>query len=183
MFKPGKIIKKFKSKTGKQVIIRYPKWEDLDELLSFINELSSEDTFITYFGQKITKDEEIEYLANSIKKMEKNQRIHLCAFIGDKLVGNCAVTRKSQRSKHVGEVDISVRKEHRNEGLGAKLLKSLVDESKKLGLKILYLGVFENNPRARHLYEKLGFKECGKIPEMYFFKGKYIAQVLMYLKI
>lgn len=46
MFTTGKIIKKFKTKKGKEIVIRYLKWEDLDELTRYVNDLSKEDTFV-----------------------------------------------------------------------------------------------------------------------------------------
>ena len=55
MFMPGQIVKKFFSKKGKEMIIRYPKWEDLEEFTLYINKLSYEDTFITFSGEEIKK--------------------------------------------------------------------------------------------------------------------------------
>ena len=40
------------------MVIRYPKWEDLEELTRYINKLSSEDTFVTFSGEEIKKEEE-----------------------------------------------------------------------------------------------------------------------------
>jgi len=51
MFIPGLIVKKFISKKGKEIIIRYPKWEDLEELTRYANKLSKEDTFVTFSGE------------------------------------------------------------------------------------------------------------------------------------
>lgn len=46
-------------------------------------------------------------------------------------------------------------------------------------LKILTLEVYSTNKRAIHVYEKLGFKETGRIPKGLFRNGKYIDQVVM----
>lgn len=69
-FIPGKIVKKIRLKNDKEAVIRYPKWEDLEGLTSYINELSAEDTFITYSGEKISKEKEADFLASRFKEME-----------------------------------------------------------------------------------------------------------------
>jgi ribosomal protein S18 acetylase RimI-like enzyme len=55
-------------------------------------------------------------------------------------------------------VDIGLMPEHRGTGLGGLLLKWIVEESRKRDLERVTLHVALTNPRARKLYEKLGFK-------------------------
>ena len=183
MFIPGKIVKQFKTKKGNEVIIRYPKWEDLEQLTEFINNLSQEDTFVLYSGEIVTKDQEMEYLIQFFKGLEKGNRIQLCAFMNDRLVANSTLVRKRLRAKHMGSIAISVAKGYREEGIGSELLKALTDESRKLSLKILSIDLLANNERAQHVYQKIGFKECGRFPKMYFYKGQYVDQILMFLEI
>ncbi len=94
MFKQGKIIKTFKTKKGKEIIIRYLKWEDLDELTRYINKISSEDTFITFSGEKISKEEEGKTLANWFLVMEKGDMVVLGCFFDERLVALANVDRK-----------------------------------------------------------------------------------------
>lgn len=183
MFIPGKAIQQFKTEKGKEVVIRYPKWEDLEPLLGFINNLSAEDTFILRGGEQVTKNEEMEYLAQSFKDCEKGKRIHLVATLEGKMVVNAAVIKEAFRRKHVGRVAISVSEGYREEGIGTQVLKTLISESKKLGLKMLALTVFANNERAKHVYQKVGFTPCGTFPKMFLFKGEYVDQITMYLEL
>ena len=39
--------------------------------------------------------------------------------------------------------------------------------------------MFSNNERARHVYEKVGFKETGRIPKGLYRNGKFIDDVIM----
>lgn len=183
MFTPGKVIKTFKTKKGNKITIRYPKWEDLNGLLDFINSLSSEDTFILYSGEQINKEQEMEYLAQSFKEMERGNRVHLLATVDDKLVANSTVTRQSLRARHVGSIAISVAQGFREEGIGTELLRALFEESKKIGLKILEIDLLAVNDRAHHVYKKVGFTQCGRFPKRYFYKGQYVDQIIMYLKL
>lgn len=179
--KPGKIINTFKSKTGRDVIVRYPKWEDLDDMLAFANELSKEDTFVLLSGETITRDEEIAYLAESFAKMEQEEAIQLIATVNGTFAANCAIQRLKRRKRDVGEINISVAQTFRDEGIGRDLLLALIEEGKKAGLRLLTLHCFETNDRALHVYEKLGFKCSGTVPGVYAYKGSHIGEVTLYL--
>jgi ribosomal protein S18 acetylase RimI-like enzyme len=61
-------------------------------------------------------------------------------------------------------VDIALLAEHRNLGIGARLLRELIEQSEKTGIPIR-LQVMKTNP-AQHLYERLGFVKTGE-DEMY----------------
>lgn len=177
---PGKIIKTFKSKKGREVVIRYPKWEDLEEVLKFANNLAFEDTFVELQGP-ISKDEEIKWLADTIARMEQGKRVHLVASVNGQYAGNCEIRVGEKRRRHVGEIGISVAKEYRQEGIGTELLRSLIEEGKKLGLKLLLLYCFETNARAIHVYETLGFKRAGLVPGVFAYKDDFVGEVTMYL--
>jgi RimJ/RimL family protein N-acetyltransferase len=48
--------------------------------------------------------------------------------------------------------------EYHNVGLGRALLTALIRGARELGLKQVRLGVFDDNPRAIHVYESVGFR-------------------------
>ncbi|HZK06733.1 MAG TPA: GNAT family N-acetyltransferase [Bacteroidales bacterium] len=58
---------------------------------------------------------------------------------------------------------IGVSLSHRGKGIGANLLQFLIDEYVSKKRKNLGLLVDEENPKAKKLYLKLGFKSVGKI--------------------
>lgn len=39
------------------------------------------------------------------------------------------------------------------------MMKTLIEQGRAMGLKVLTLSAFENNKRAIHVYEKVGFKK------------------------
>jgi putative acetyltransferase len=59
------------------------------------------------------------------------------------------------------------------------MMRTLVKESRKAGLKTIQLEVFANNPRAIHVYERTGFKEAGRIPKKMLRNGKFIDSIVM----
>jgi ribosomal protein S18 acetylase RimI-like enzyme len=53
--------------------------------------------------------------------------------------------------------DLVVAEKARGRGVGAFAIASLAAELRAIGVRRLDLGVHDNNPRARHFYERLGF--------------------------
>ena len=56
-------------------------------------------------------------------------------------------------------MNIVVKKDFRNQGIGSLLLKELINLSKSLNIKNLFLEVNEKNTPAISLYNKFGFKK------------------------
>lgn len=56
-------------------------------------------------------------------------------------------------------MNIVVKKDFRNQGVGSLLLKELINLSKSLNIKNLFLEVNEKNTPAISLYNKFGFKK------------------------
>lgn len=173
----------FLTKKDRQVTIRLPKKDDLDELLRYINELVDEDTTIM-MNEKVSKKEEKEYLEGVLKAIRNKEGFSLLAFYKGKLVANVSVERRKYRQSHLGSLGISVRKDFRDEGLGTELIRQAIVLSKDfLKLKLLVLNVFAVNKKAIYLYERMGFKKCGKWPKGVLYQGKYIDDTLMYLNL
>lgn len=60
------------------------------------------------------------------------------------------------------EVVLAVRPDARGQGLGTRLLESLIKAAKKQGHPKISLAVEHTNSGARRLYERLGFTEVGR---------------------
>lgn len=187
-FHPGEIIYQGRSKRGKKIVIRYPRWEDIDELTAYINKLSAEDTFILFSGEKIKKEEECKALAKWFVDMELQDAVWLLVESNKKIIGIANVNRNKdnrKRSLHVGLLGISIKKEFRGEGIGKILLQTIINEAKnKLpNLKLIFLEVFEKNYLALNLYQKLGFEKCGQVPDFILYHNQYIDAIYMVLKL
>jgi RimJ/RimL family protein N-acetyltransferase len=183
---PGRFVKTFRSKHGEEIIIRYPMWEDLDELIRFINKISKEDTYITFSGEAVSRDEEIAYLNNCFRNMKHGNSVHLYATCGAQVIGTCSVERvflHRQRAMHVGTFGITLEKEFRGKGIGQTMAETVIEEAKNRlrGIEMLTLDVYSENEKAIKMYEKLGFKKAGVIPNGLKYKNRYLDEVKMYL--
>ncbi len=64
-------------------------------------------------------------------------------------------------------VNVAVREEFRNRGIGGALLCRLIEEGRARGVDHFTLEVRKSNRAALHLYEKLGFSPAGIRPGFY----------------
>lgn len=156
---------------------------DAHALLRFANNLIAEDTFLMLSGKRLTLVAEKKYVADSVIRMKKNEKIHIVAETNGVIVGSAEIRRGEKRKYHLGEIGISILKSHRGKGIGKTLMELLIAEGKRMGLRILVLHCFENNTAALALYQKFGFTECGLLPEAYHYRGTFVGEVTLYKKI
>jgi len=72
-----------------------------------------------------------------------------------------------------------IRSGYRDRGIGTEMMKILMEQARLMNLKVLTLSVFATNKRAIHVYEKVGFKEAGRIRKGIYRKGEYIDRIIM----
>jgi RimJ/RimL family protein N-acetyltransferase len=176
--KAGQVIQSFSAEDGRKVVLRTPKWEDLDDLLELINSLVEEGAEITK-NEKFSREAEIDWLSKTLASLEKDEIFCLVAEVDGKVVGSSDIHPLSGFSKHVGIVGMIIKNGFREIGIGTEVLKTLVEQARKMGLKVLTLSAFATNKRAIHVYEKVGFVRTGVIPKKLFKDGVYIDEIIM----
>ncbi len=176
--KPGTVIQEFTARDGRKVVLRTLKWEDLDDLLGFINSLVEERANIIR-TEKASREEEIEWLARVFSRQEKGEMFCLVAEVDGRVVANSEIVKGRGYAGHAGVIGIAIKKGFRDVGIGTEMMKVLVEQATQMGLKVLTLSAFATNERAIHVYRKLGFVETGRIPRKFFKDGAYIDEVIM----
>lgn len=174
----NKIVYRFTAKNGKEVVLRTPRWEDLDDLVEHINSLVDEGAEILR-DVKVTRDQEAEWLEERLADLEEEKRLFLVAEVDGKIVGTSTVVKRRGFSSHVGDLGIAIGKDYRNKGIGTVMLETMISEARNTGIKTLFLRVFATNKVAHRLYEKMGFKETGRTPNIFYKDGKYIDETTM----
>lgn len=174
----GYIFHTFTTKDGQQVILRSLKWGDLDDCLTLINTLIDEQADII-LGEPVSRDAEIEWLSNRLAAIEKGEVIQIVAEVNKRMIANSELHIKTGLRSHVGDIGIIIQFDYRDLGIGTEILKQLIAQARKRGLKIVTLGVFATNSRAIHVYDKLGFRECGRVPREIYKNGQYIDHITM----
>lgn len=180
--KPGSIVKQT-TLDGKEVLIRYLTWEDLDQLLAFANALSQEDTFVQLSGETVSRTSEMDYITNALRKVEMDESVHLVAYVDGVFAANASIVKGAYRRSHTGLLAIAVAKDFRDITLGSLLMNELIREAPRIGISLVELTCLSNNPRAMHVYEKSGFTKCGVIPGAIKYRSAYVDEVYFYKNI
>ncbi len=101
-----------------------------------------------------------EFWSYNLLKDELNAKNsnYLVAKLNNEVVGFAGIKIMVEEADIM---NIVVRKDFRNQGIGGLLLKNLIDLSKKQNLTSVTLEVMEENYPAIHLYKNLGFEQIG----------------------
>lgn len=105
------------------------------------------------------------------KELKSKNSSYLVAKMNEKIVGFAGI------KVILDEADIMnivIKKNYRNQGIGTLLLENLIFLAKNLNLKSLSLEVSEKNSPAIHLYQKFGFESLGVRKNYYQDKNGYI---------
>lgn len=172
----------FRLKDGREALLRSPKEEDIESTLEYLVVSSGETEYILRYPEECSK-----YTAESEKKLfeQKNKspdEAMVMCIVDGKVAGNCEITFfKNLKTKHRASVGIALTSEFWNQGIGTKMLQEIIHlaEARECVTQI-ELDVVEGNSRARHLYEKMGFRITGVRPNAIRLKdGTFLNEYMM----
>lgn len=179
--------KKIYLNDGRELILRSPVPQDAAALLKHKKITSEETYYMARYPEEInmTVEKQAEQL-NAICLDE--DCFMIAAYFEGNMIANASVQRIGNHIKyrHRAGFGISVQKAYWNSGLGKCMLKEVIDCAAKTIFAQLELGVFRENFRAIHLYEKCGFVQWGMLPRAFRLKdGAYRDEIQMiyYLKV
>lgn len=172
---------KIKLKNGMDIELRSAVEADAEGIATHRKITSAETYFMARYPEECTFD--MERLSSILNDIEQStNEFMVTAFFNGRVIGDLGVTmvRPHFKYKHRAYMGISIQKEFCNCGLGSKMVEIAVEQARKNGFEQIELGVFSDNERAIHLYEKCGFKSYGIQPRAYKLKdGTYRDEVIM----
>lgn len=170
----------FQLPNGELLTVRSLCTEDAEALEVFRCATYSETHFMARYPEESAN---LEAMQKGLEGCEASAlNVEVGAFAGEKLVGEFGVAqvRPHIKYRHRAVMGISVLKEAWGCGLGSFLMQLAVDQAKANGFEQLELGVYSDNARAIHLYEKFGFQRCGTMPHAFKLKdGTYRDEIMM----
>lgn len=87
------------------------------------------------------------------------------------------------RCGHISNASYAVKSSARGKHIGQLLVKDSLVQGKSCGFRILqFNAVVRTNRTARHLYEKLGFKQLGVIPGGFLMKDGHYEDICPYYR-
>ncbi len=157
---------RFQLKDGREAILRSPKEEDVESTLEYLIISAGETDYILRYPEECGK-----YTPESEKKLfeqkneSPNEAMMMCIVDG-RVVGNCEISFfRGMKTKHRASVAIALISEFWNQGIGTKMFEEMIRLAQnREGVMQMELEFVEGNARARHLYEKMGFRIAGVHP-------------------
>lgn len=134
---------------------------DAKEVLSFICLAKSETDFLAQRPEEynFTLQQEYNYIRN---KLNNTKEVFLIARYNGILVGTAVLASTGlYRCRHKGQLGIIVLRNYWGQGIGRKLLETLIRWADANGIIKITLEVDTLNTRAINLYKSLGFIEEG----------------------
>lgn len=180
--KEGTILRSFDARDGKRVTLRAPRWGDLDDFLHLINSLVEEKAMII-INEKQTRDFEVGWISQLLSGVERDKIAALIAEVDGRLVGSCQINLKKGYLAHLGSLGISLLDGYRDIGIGQEMMLEAEKQASRLGVEVVELEVFAANARAIHVYEKVGYKVTGRVPNAVKWNGGYMDSLIMVKRI
>lgn len=153
--------------SGMSMHIRHGTTDDAQML----SELGAK-TFSDAFAEGNTRENMAAYLKKSFSpeiqfaELAAPGNIFLIAENDSKPVGYAQLVMDSAHEAIEGTKPLEIRRiyaspGHIGKGVGSELMKASIAEATQRGCDAIWLGVWEENPRAIEFYRKWGFKDAG----------------------
>ena len=167
-------------KNGSSATLDWLKKSDLPEVVDALNSVIREDKYLLLTDEIVDMELERRWF----RQAQETHMQYLVARVNGKVAGAANLEPHIGKRAHVAQLDIYLIKEFRDLGLGTLLIQELIDVAKKNGLKVVQLSTFATNKRAMHVYQKCGFKKCGKLTnDIKFANGAFTDRIMMELRL
>ena len=120
-----------------------------------------------------------------LRNLDANSHAFVAINVDDagceKIIGMAGLTvAANPRRRHAADLGMMVHKDYQGQGVGKKLLETLVDLADNwLMLVRVELGVYTDNERAMNLYQKFGFEPEGIKRKDAARNGQYVDVLMM----
>lgn len=172
--------KKIALKDSRSAILKSPCIEDAEKMLNFIKKSCGETDFLVRYPEEwtITVEQE-EAWVNRLRS--DPDTLGITCYIDGEVAGNCEISfRSGMKTSHRATIAIAILKDYWNLGIGSAMFEELVAAAQRRGTEIMELEFIEGNERAKHLYEKFGFRVVSEHPNVFKLKdGTYLSEFYM----
>ena len=166
-----------KSKQGVPFAIRRATEADAEAIIYILEGITSERIY-TAINRPWSADQQRHHLAS----LSAREAIHLAeterdAVIGYQTLELWAPTLDSMA--HVGQIGTFLRPEWRRQGIGEALFQRAVDFARGRDYLKFVIQVRSSNISAQGFYQRLGFRECGRLTRQVRIGGQEDDEIIM----
>ena len=156
----------FSLKDGRRAVLRCATPEDVEGTLHYLRVSAGETDFILRYPEECDKYTPEKELAFFERFNDSPTDVMLLCLVDGVVAGNCQITFNSAiKTRHRASVAIGLMSEYWNLGIGTKMLEVMIRlAEERADVTQMELEFVEGNDRARHLYEKMGFRITGVRP-------------------
>src|SRR5215207_1194559 len=164
---------------GEKIILRPYRLSDLEPLLEGANEPTGHK--LTGTQTTFTRDDVERYLQRQIAADDDSRASFMIALPDDSRPVGEVVINQIDHVNNNANIRIAIfSPQDYGGGYGSEAMRLMVDYGfRTLKLHRIELDVFTFNPRAVHVYEKIGFKREGLLREVMFYDGEYHDAIIM----
>ena len=167
-------------KNGKKAILKTPCIEDAEKMLNYIQKACGETDFLSRYPEEwnIGIEQEEAWIS---QLRSSPDTLGITCYVDDEVAGNCEIGFKAgMKTSHRAAIGIAVLKDYWNLGIGSAMFRELITAAQNRGTVIMELEYIEGNDRAKHLYEKFGFRIVSERPNAFKHKdGTYLSEIYM----
>lgn len=176
--------KKINLKNGQTAILKSPCVEDAEKMLNYIKKACGETDYLLRYPEEwnISVEQE-EGWVNHLRSSPDT--LAITCYVDGEVAGNCEISfrggmKTSMKTSHRATIAIAILKDYWDLGIGSAMFKELIAAAQERGTEIMELEFIEGNERARHLYEKFGFRIISEKPNAFKLKdGTYKKEFYM----
>ncbi|MFB4324560.1 GNAT family protein [Priestia sp. BR_2] len=162
---------------GDRIVLRPVREDEFDVYFELLQD--AESNRLTGTQQTFTKDSIAAWIHNIGYAHEDRLDMMIAEKESDELIGE-VVLNEIDLNNRSGNIRISISGRHSNKGYGTEALKLMLRYGfESLSLHRIELGVYAFNPRAIHVYEKLGFKREGTLRDSLYWDGTFHDMIVM----
>jgi RimJ/RimL family protein N-acetyltransferase len=150
--------RRVQTRSGRAVEIRDAEPSDAPALLAYFKRIGAETPHLTFGGEGIPLTE-AEERAHIDRIRSTDNALFIVALCDDEIIGHLTFAGGAKpRTRHAGELGISIIQPYWGEGLGKRLIELLIAWATTGGIvRKINLRVRTDNARAIALYAQLGF--------------------------
>lgn len=172
--------KKIVLQNGKTAMLKSPRVEDAEMMLNYVKKACGETDFLARYPEEwdITVEQEEAWVNRLLASPDA---LAITCYVDGEVAGNCEINfRGGMKTSHRATIAIAILREFWALGIGSAMLEELVAAAQKRGTEILELEFVEGNERAKHLYEKFGFRVVSEMPNAFRLKdGTHLSLFYM----
>lgn len=165
---------------GERIRFRAPERKDIPTFTSWFNDPEVRHGLTVYLPMSLASEE--KWFENMLSRPQEEQPLVIETKNGDEWVtiGNLGLASIDKIARATEFGIVIGNKEYWNQGYGTEALQLLLKHCfETLNLNRVMLRVYQDNPRAIRVYEKVGFKHEGAWRQARFHNGKYYDILFM----